>query len=90
MPRKDPEKNRENQRKWRERNPEKNREYQRNYRKIKNPNIKPHDSYYDFETHRELAMNSGIENMREWFECSKRGLLPDGIYSHPENIFRRK
>ncbi len=56
----------------------------------KHPNVKRHDSYYDFETHRELAMNSGIENMREWLECSKRGLLPDGIYSHPENIFRRK
>ena len=90
MPHKDPEKNRENQRKWRERNPEKNREYQRNYRKIKNPNIKPHDSYYDFETHRELAMSSGIEIQWEWYECFKLGLMPDGIYYSPHKKFRRQ
>ena len=40
---------------------ERAREYQRNYRKKKNPNYKPQDSYHDFETHRELAMSSGIK-----------------------------
>ena len=75
--------------------PVKSREYQKRIyakeRYIKeHPNVKRHDSYHDFETHRELAMNSGIESMREWAECSRRGLLPDGIYSHPEDVFRRK
>ncbi len=68
---------------------EKQREYQRNYRKIKNPNIKPRDSYCDFETHREFAMNSGIQSYNEWRECFKLGLMPDGIYSSPDREFRR-
>ena len=28
--------------------------------------------YHDFETHRQLAINSGIQNQREWIECYKR------------------
>ena len=68
---------------------EKSREYQRNYRKIKNPNIKRRDSYHDFETHRELAMSSGIQSYNEWRECFKLGLMPDGIYSSPDREFRR-
>ena len=92
---KDPEKRREYHREWRKKNKEKNREYRRDYfrnRYIKkHPNVKRRFSgYYDFETHRELAMSSGVENMREWIECSKLGLLPDGIHSHPEKAFRRK
>lgn len=60
-----------------------------NYRK-KHPNYKPRITHYDFETHRELAMNSGIQSQPEWRECSKRGLLPDGIHSRPDRVFRRK
>ena len=98
MPRKDPEERKEYQREWENRNKEKRSEYRIEWRKEhpnyhiehrkKHPNVKRHDSHYDFETHRELAMNSGIQNQREWFECSKRGLLPDGIYSHPDQSFR--
>jgi len=33
-------------------------------------------------------MNSGIETSREWFECYKLGLFPDGIYSDPQTIFK--
>ena len=69
---------------------EKAREYQRNYRKIKNPNIKRHDSYHDFETHHQLAINSGIQSQREWRECYIRGFMPNGIYIDPERSFRRK
>ena len=70
---------------------EKSREYQRKWYIKKHPNVKRRFSgYYDFETHRELAMSSGVENMREWIECSKLRLLPDGIHSHPEKAFRRK
>ena len=70
---------------------EKSREYQRKWYIKKHPNVKRRFSgYYDFETHRELAMSSGVENMREWIECSKLGLLPDGIHSHPEKAFGRK
>ena len=74
--------------------PEKQRERSRlmmkeKYRK-EHPNVKHYDSYHDFETHRELAMNSGIENMREWRECCKIGLMPDGIYCNPHKKFRRK
>ena len=87
------EKQRERERKRYREDPdyaEKQREYQRNYRKIKNPNYKPQDSYHDFETHRELAINSGIENSREWHECFKLGLMPDGIYLDPYQAFRRE
>ena len=92
MPHKDPEKRKEYDRQWHKENkdPEKRREYQRNYRKIKNPNIKRHDSYLDFETHHQLAMSSGIQSQREWYECHRMRLLPDGIYQNPNKAFGRK
>ena len=70
--------------------PEKQKEYYRQYKQKKNPNYKPHDSYYDFETHRELAMSSGIQSMREWRECFKLGFMPNWIYYSPERAFRRQ
>ena len=85
----------EYKREWRKKNPEdkeKRREYNRvKYlrNKKKDPNYKPQDSYHDFETHRELAINSGIQSQREWFECFKMGLFPDGIYSQPNHAFGR-
>ncbi len=90
MPIKDPEKRREYQKEWKKKNSKYNSKYQRNYRKIKNPNVKHHDSYYDFETHRELAMSSGIQSQREWRECYIRGFMPNGIYIDPERSFRRQ
>ena len=48
------------------------------------------DSYCDFETHRELAINSGINESREWWECHKMGFMPDGIYWEPGRAFRRQ
>ena len=46
--------------------------------------------FHDFETHRELAITSGINDAREWKECYKLGLFPDGIYSNPDQAFGRK
>ena len=67
--------------------PEKRREYQREWeRKNRNKNF----HHYDFETHRELAMNSGIETQREWWECHKMGLIPNGIYADPPQAFREQ
>ena len=89
---------------WRKENPEKYMEYQKKDRaykrewaskkaKEKNPNAKTGTRwsgfYYDFETHREFAMNSGIQNVREWYECHRRGFFPDGIYSQPNQAFRK-
>tara|TARA_B100000029_G_scaffold328293_1_gene320612 strand:+ start:441 stop:872 length:432 start_codon:yes stop_codon:yes gene_type:complete len=45
--------------------------------------------YYDFETHRELAINSGIENMPEWIEVHQMGLMPDGIYRRPDQYLKK-
>ena len=59
-----------------------------NYRK-KHPNYKPRITHYDFETHRELAMNSGIRTSFEWHECHELGLMPDGIYHAPDKTFSR-
>ena len=74
--------------------PEKRREYKREwylkYAKEKNPNYKPQIKYYDFETHRELAMNSGIQSQPEWVECHQRGFLPDGIVQNPDRKFMRE
>ena len=91
MARKDSEKRREYHREWRKKNKEYRIDYFRNRYIKKHPNVKRRFSgYYDFETHRELAMSSGIQSQREWVECSKLRLLPDGIHSHPEKAFRRK
>jgi hypothetical protein len=70
------------------------REYQRqwereNYRK-KHPLSLHYDSYYDFETHRELAIHSGINYAKEWYECHTMGLMPNGIYHSPDRTFGRK
>ena len=87
MPHKDPEKYMEYHREWRKKNPN----YMKEWRKKKDPDYEPRkDSYHDFETHRELAINSGIENSREWHECFKLGLMPDGIYLDPYQAFRRE
>ena len=93
MARKDSEKRREYNREWRKKNKEKNREYRIDYfrnRYIKkHPNVKRRFSgYYDFETHRELAINSGIENMPEWIEVHQMGLMPDGIYRRPDQYLK--
>ncbi len=100
MPLKDQEKRKEFARKYAKRymaklskeNREKILEYKRNWWRQnapkKNPNYKPQVTYYDFETHRELAINSGIQNEREWYECFKRGFMPDGIYGSPDKSFR--
>ncbi len=90
MPYKDPEKHREQQRQWRKKNPN----YMTEWKKKKNPNYKSRrdrrDAHYDFETHHQLAINSGIRTEREWYECHKIGLFPDGIYQNPNTAFRRK
>ena len=65
------------------------REYQKERYIKEHPNAKRRDSYCDFETHREFAMNSGIQSYNEWRECFKLGLMPDGIYSSPDREFRR-
>jgi hypothetical protein len=46
--------------------------------------------YYDYETHHELAMNSGIESSYEWIECYKLGFFPIGIYRDPSLAFGSK
>ena len=92
MPRKDPKKCRyknfntdlEYMRQWKKEHPNYDRE-----RYIKKNPIPMH-TYHDFETHRELAMSSGIRTHREWRECCKMGLIPNGIYSSPDRVFRRK
>ena len=120
MARKDPEKDREYDRKWKKENPEKFREYykrnkkrilekQREYQKTrdpkkqkeykrnwylqyrqkKNPNYKPKVTFHDYETHHQLAMGSGIRTHREWVECYKLGLMPDGIYIDPAASFSK-
>ena len=96
MPRKDQKDRMEYHREWRNKNPNYMKEWRKKnpnagwerYRK-ENPNAKRRDSYYDFETHREFAMSSGIQSYDEWRECFKLGLMPDGIYSSPDREFRR-
>ena len=53
---KDPEKRREYQRQWRKEHPS----YHIEWVKKKYPNVKRRDFYYDFETHRELAINLSL------------------------------
>ena len=102
----DPEKQSEYHREWREKNKERNSdrhrewrekhmEYQRaksrEYYREKHPNCKHrYGAYHDFETHHQLAINSGIETALEWRECVKLGLMPDGIYQNPADAFKRK
>ena len=70
--------------------PEKQKEYHRDYMRMYKGYKSKRDSFYDFETHRELAMNSGIKESREWKECHQRGFMPDEIYADPSRAFRRK
>ena len=67
--------------------PEKKKEWDIKYRRKlgKKPN-----EFYDFETHRELAISSGIRTQIEWYECHKMGLFPYGIYSNPDQAFGAK
>ena len=89
MPHKDAERRKKTDKEYRIKNAERLKEYGRERRKQKG--MIPHDSHYDFETHRELAISSGISEAREWYECAKRGFLPDGIYHNPaQRVFRRK
>ena len=100
MPRKDPEKNKEWQKQYHKRieyhrqyhrdNKERRNKIRDEYYRKKHPNCKPQDSYHDFETHRELAMSSGIRTQMEWRECCKIGLMPNGIHSRPDRVFMRK
>ncbi len=91
MPHKDPEKAREYYRQWIEKTGKRDRsEYMRQYYIKEHPNCKSRITYYDFETHRELAINSGIHLQREWYECHKRGFMPEGIYRSPHEAFGRK
>ena len=77
MPYKDPEKKKEYDiKRWRD----------RHRRKLsQTPN-----EFHDYDTHKQLAMNSGINSAVEWHECHKMRLFPDGIYSNPNKAFRRK
>ena len=68
--------------------PEKKKEHGIMYRR-KKLGQKPNE-FHDFETHRGLAMSSGIRTQMEWYECHKMGLFPDGIYSNPDQAFSRK
>ena len=87
---KDLEKKRKKENEWRENNRGRYNALQRkSYLKI-HPNTISHDSYYDFETHRELAISSGIQSHPEWIECYKLGFMPDGIYRNPDREFKRK
>ena len=78
-------KNKEKKREYKEKNKEKIREYKekRLGRKIKRR------VFYDLETHRQLAMNSGIETTVEWLEVYKMGMMPDGIVSQPSESFKK-
>ena len=89
---KDQEKRREYHRQWKKEHPGYNRKWWRSWKKKKDPNYKPRITFHDYETHRELAMNSGIQSKREWKECYKMGLFPDGIYQDPakHNAFGAK
>lgn len=40
--------------------------------------------FYDFETHCELARNSGCTDAEEWIECGARGFLPERIRTRPD------
>ena len=88
MPYKDPEKKREyDKKRWRDNVrgiPFGQRDQHR--RKLSpTPN-----EFHDYDTHKQLAMNSGINSAVEWHECHKMRLFPDGIYSNPNKAFRRK
>ena len=96
MPRKDQKDRMEYHREWRNKNPNYMKEWRKKnpnagwerYRK-ENPNAKRR-SFYDFETHHQLAINSGIDTAFEWVMCHKMGLFPDGIYANPAETFKRK
>ena len=87
---KDLERKKKNEQAWREKNRGRYRALQKkSYLKI-HPNTRSRDSYHDFETHRELAVNSGIQSQPEWVECHQRGFFPDGIYRNPDKTFNPK
>ena len=85
---KDQEKRREYHRQWKKEHPGYNRKWWRSWKKKKDPNYKPRITFHDYETHRELAMASGIKTQPEWVECYKLGFMPDGIYFSPDREFR--
>ncbi len=82
MPYKDPVKKKEYLGQWRKKNP--------NYYRERWRNKNPMQTYHDFETHHQLAINSGIETVLEWVMCHKMGLFPDGIYANPNQAFGRQ
>tara|TARA_B100000029_G_C17277509_1_gene852220 strand:+ start:233 stop:628 length:396 start_codon:yes stop_codon:yes gene_type:complete len=55
----------------------------------KNKIKKQQIEFYDYDTHKQLAMNSGIRTSFEWHECHELGLMPDGIYHDPDKTFSR-
>ena len=69
--------------------PERKNYFKERYRK-EHPNAKRHESFYEFDTHYQLAIHSGIQSNHEWRECCKIGLMPNGIHSRPDRVFRRK
>ena len=89
---KNKERNSDRHREWREKHMEYQRAKSREYYREKHPNCKHRYGVvnHDFETHHQLAINSGIETALEWRECVKLGLMPDGIYQNPADAFKRK
>ena len=97
---KNKEQQREYKREYREKNKEKLREHIREYREKNKEKIREHNQkrlgrkikrrvFYDLETHRQLAMNSGIETVREWIEVYKMGMMPDGIVCRLSEFFKK-
>ena len=46
------------------------------------------NQFYDFETHKTFARESGFESYNEWEEVSSKGWLPNGIYRNPQRSFK--
>ena len=46
--------------------------------------------FHDYTTHKELAINSGIKDKKEWQECHSLGFMPDGIFTSPDQAFGRR
>lgn len=54
---------------------------------IKNTTINGRSIWkYNFQIHKELALNSGVKTQEEWMECCALGFMPEGIYSDPSRV----
>ncbi len=67
---------------WQRKNRQRVREWQRRHY-----NYQPRQTYLNFEEHCKFARESGIETVREWNECAKRGFFPDEIVHTPHEHF---